>query len=116
MDDTLKFKLRAFVYYLVVEPWIEKVVQPSLRTASWILIFSGWLFHLAYLFFGGILALAISYIIKEYKSGKFIYWYRQRLYKKTKDEKKKYGLKVDALMEKEVRENEERNLPEMPPS
>lgn len=89
MDEALKFKLKTFVYYLLIEPWTEKVAGPSLKTASWILVFAGWAFRLSWIFFSGIILLAIVYVIKEYKSGKFIYWYRQRLYKKTKDEKKK---------------------------
>jgi len=91
MDETLRFKLKTFIYYLLVEPWTEKIVAPSLKVAAWILIFAGWLFRFSWIFFIGIAALVVAYVIKEYKSGKFIYWYRQRLYRKIKEEKKEDG-------------------------
>ena len=93
MRPETKFKLKTYIYYLVMEPWTENVSLPNLRTIIWVLITIALIFRWRILFFILIPIGVILYLMNEYKSGRFIYWYRQR----------KYGEQRKAL--KEVREN-----------
>ncbi len=80
MKPETKFKLKVYLYYLVVEPWTEKVALPNMRTVIWILIILAFIYKLDYLFFPLIIIGAVLYLAHEFKSGRFIYWYRQRKY------------------------------------
>ena len=93
MRPETKFKLKTYIYYLVMEPWTENVSLPNMRTIIWVLITIALIFRWRILFFILIPIGVILYLMNEYKSGRFIYWYRQR----------KYGEQRKAL--KEVREN-----------
>ena len=92
MKPETKFKLKVYLYYLIVEPWTENVSLPNMRSVVWILIMIALIFRWRILFFLLIPIGVILYLIHEFKSGKFVYWYRQR----------KYGEQKKAL--KEVRE------------
>jgi len=89
MDPKSKFKLKTFIYYLFVEPWTEKISLPNHRTMLWILIFMTFFFKLKILFFLFLLIGLFSHLVHEYKSGKFIYWYKQRKYKAQREALKK---------------------------
>lgn len=95
MKPEIKFKLKTYIYYLFVEPWTEKVSLPNFRTISLILLYFSLFYKLKILLLISIVALVIFHAINEYKSGKYIYWYRQRKYgaqrealKKIREEKK----------------------------
>lgn len=85
MEPKTKFKLKAFFYYLIVEPWTEKVQMPNLRTIIWISIFFSFFFKLKVLLFGSLFLGVIFHLISEFKSGRFIYWYRQRKFREQRE-------------------------------
>ncbi len=89
MDPAKKFKLRAFLYYLCVEPWTKKISLPNTRTMVWVLIFMTFFFKLKGLFFLFLLIGLFLHLRHEYKSGKFIHWYKQRKYKVQREALKK---------------------------
>jgi len=89
MDPKTKFKIKTFLYYLVVEPWTEKVSLPNFRSVFWILILIALLFRLETLLLISIILSLVSHLVYEFRSGKFIYWYRQRKFKEQKEALKK---------------------------
>ena len=89
MDEGTKFKLRVFLYYLIIEPWTEKISLPNFRTVNTILLCIALFFKWEIVIFVSIIVLIILQLINEYKSGKYIYWYRQRKYREQKDALKK---------------------------
>jgi len=99
VDSKTKFKVKTFLYYLVVEPWTEKVSLPNFRSVFWILILISLFFRLGTLLLVSIILGLISHLVYEFKSGKFIYWYRQRKFKEQREALKKI---------KEERKNEKR--------
>ena len=99
MDSKTKFKVKTFLYYLVVEPWTEKVSLPNFRSVFWILILISLFLRLGTLLLVSIILGLISHLVYEFKSGKFIYWYRQRKFKEQREALKKI---------KEERKNEKR--------
>lgn len=104
MDNLTKFKIKTFLYYLIIEPWTEKVSLPNFRFLIWILIIIASLFRLTYILLISVIIGVILHLVYEYKSGKFIYWYRQY-------QRKKYGIQKDTSKEKEQGGNdEEKNL------
>jgi len=82
-----------------VEPWTEKVSLPNFRSVFWILILISLFFRLGTLLLVSIILGLISHLVYEFKSGKFIYWYRQRKFKEQREALKKI---------KEERKNEKR--------
>ncbi len=97
MEPKTKFKLRTFLYYLVVEPWTEKISLPNFRSVSWVLIFIAVFFRFRYLLLISIILGLTFHLISEFRSGKYVYWYRNRKFKEQKEALKKI---------REERENE----------
>ena len=96
MDPKNKFKFKTYLIYLFLEPWTTKFHLPNLRTFVWVLIVISFLLKKPVLLFISIGVGILLYAINEYKSGKYIYWYRQR----------KYGEQREALRKiKEERRN-----------
>lgn len=86
MDPKTKFKLKVYLKYLILEPWTEKFSLPNLKTTIWILIIIAFFLRLKILLIITILLGLIVYLIREYKSGKFIYWYKKRKYKQKEEQ------------------------------
>jgi len=96
MKPETKFKLRTYIYYLLVEPWTEKVSLPNFRTIALVLLCFSLFYRLRVLLLISVISLIVFHMVNEYKSGKYIYWYRQR----------KYGEQREALRKiKEERRN-----------
>lgn len=89
MKPETKFRIRTYLYYLLVEPFTEKVNFPNTRTLSWIILLLGFFLKITPLFFLGIISGVFSYLYWEYKSGKYIYWYRNRKFKEQREALKK---------------------------
>lgn len=87
MEEKTKFKIRTFLYYLLAEPWTEKISLPNFSSLVWISILISAMSKNVILLWISIFIGIIFYMIKEYKSGKFIHWYR--IYKKQKISKEK---------------------------
>lgn len=87
--NNLKFKLKTYLQYLLIEPWTTKFSLPNFRTMTWILIVVALVFRLEALLIISIIVGAIFYLVYEFKSGKYIYWYRQRKYGNYKETLKK---------------------------
>ncbi|CAK0756769.1 hypothetical protein CCP1ISM_60023 [Azospirillaceae bacterium] len=84
-----RFKLKVFLIWLFLNPWTEKITLPNLSTIIWILIGVFFILKKEILLLISIIVGIIFYGIKEWKSGKFIYWYNQRRYKKRNEALKK---------------------------
>ncbi len=84
MKPETKFKLKTYLYYLLVEPWSEDFSLPNLRTLVWVLVPIVYFFELKIPLLILIIVGLILYFRHEYMSGKFVYWYRQRKYKDQK--------------------------------
>jgi len=87
--EKFKFKLKTFLIYTILWPWTERMAIPNLSTVSLIALFISLLirnFTFVWISFG---AWIIFYGIKEWKSGEFIYWYRQMKYRKRNETLKK---------------------------
>lgn len=120
MEEGTKFRIRTFLYYLVVEPFTEKVSLPNFSSIIWILILISVILKIPILLFISIIAGVIFYGIKEYKSGKFIYWYKMKKYKKYKKDKKSQKLegidvdidqkKIEEMLEKNLEENNKKEI------
>lgn len=106
MEEQFKFKIRTFLYYLLVEPFTEKITLPNPSTICWISIFLSLIFKIFWLLWISIILGVFFYIYKEFKSGEYIHWYRERKMKSFNDIKKK--LKKE---KKEKIENINKNLP-----
>ncbi len=89
MKPETKFKLKVYLYYLIMEPWTEDISLPNTRTIIWVLIFIAFFTKSEILLFLFIIIGLIFYLMHEFKRGKFIYWYRQRMYKNKGDALKK---------------------------
>jgi len=85
MNLQFKFKLKTYLYYLVFEPWTSKLSLPNFRTMAWILIVVALVFRSKSLLIISIIVGVIFYLVHEFKSGKYMYWYRQQKYKEQKD-------------------------------
>lgn len=108
MDNQSRFKLKTFLYYIVIEPWTEKVSLPNFRTLIWVLIIAASIFKLKYLLFISLILGVVLHLVYEYKSGKFIYWYK-------KYKRKKFGKLEEPLeLKDEESKDEERDLSKMP--
>ena len=81
LEPKEKFKLKTYIKYLLVEPWVNPF-RPNLRTVVWILIFVSLFFRWNVVLLISLIVGVILYLKSEYKSGKYIYWLRQRDYKK----------------------------------
>lgn len=89
MEPKTKFKIRTFLYYLIVEPWTENVSLPNFRSVFWVLILIALFFRLGTLLLISIILGLIFHLAYEFRSGKFIYWYRQRKFKEQREALKK---------------------------
>ena len=89
MEDKEKFKLKAFLIYIFVEPWVTPLKIPNLRTLSWILIIISLILKNSLLLWISIYAGILIHGINEYKSGKYIYWLRQRKFRERNEALKK---------------------------
>lgn len=107
MNNLTLFKIKTFLYYLVVEPWTEKVSLPNFRSLIWVSIIVASLLRLKYLLFISLILGVALHLIYEYRSGKFIYWYK-------KYKRKKFGQQGNVQQGEDVKENEEETLSELP--
>ncbi len=89
MKPETKFKLKAYLYYLIMEPWTDNISLPNTRTVFWVLTLVAIFFKSEILLLLSVIGGLIFYLLHEFKSGKFIYWYRQKKYKKQRDALKK---------------------------
>ena len=89
MDQKKKFKIKTFVYYLLIEPWTERFSIPNLRTLAWAFILLSVFLKSITLLVISISVGIISHLVYEFKSGKYIYWYKQRKYKTQKIKEKR---------------------------
>ena len=119
MDPKNKFKLKTFLYYLVLEPWTEQVTLPNFRTLNTIFLcislFLRWKIGVLI----GIILLVALQLVDEYKKGDYINWYRFRKYgnfkealKKVREEKKKNKLVQQETDVELKEEKEEVTLPQ----
>lgn len=95
MNEEKKFRLKAFVKYLFIEPWTESISLPNFRTLNTVFLLFALLYRWEIGIFISIILLVILQLINEYKQGRYIYWYRSRKYKdyqeaikKVREEKK----------------------------
>lgn len=79
-----KFRIKAFITYLFIEPWTSKVSLPNLRSISWGLIFASLFFRNRVLTISLMILGLVIYLFYEYQTGRYIYWYRMRMYKNKK--------------------------------
>ncbi len=89
MNGEKAFRLKTYLKYLVLSPFTEQVSIPNPRTTLWIVIFLSLLFRWGSSLIIFLMMQAILYLFYEYKSGKAIYWLRQRKYKESRDALKK---------------------------
>ncbi len=85
MKEEIKFKLKAFLYYIFIQPLISKYYIFNLSYISWFLIFLSLLFKQKLISTILILVAIMLYLIKEYKDGNYIYWYRNKKYPQYKE-------------------------------
>lgn len=83
------FKIKVYLYYLVVEPWTSQVRIPNLRSLSWVFIFIAFLFRNFIIEMSFATLGVLLYLIYEFKEGKYLYWYRSRKYKEHREALKK---------------------------
>ncbi len=89
MEEKEKFKLKVYLKYLILSPWKESVSIPNFSTITWVLIIISLLLKSKALLFVSVCLGVIFYLIKEYKSGIAMHWYRMRSYKEQKEALKK---------------------------
>lgn len=89
MEPQYKFKLKTYIYYLFIEPWTDKISFPNFRTLAWVFILIAVFFRLRELLIISIVFGVLVYLIQEFKSGRHIYWYRQRKFKEQREALKK---------------------------
>ncbi len=89
MKPDTKFKLKTYIHYLLVEPWTDKVSLPNFRTIVLIILCFSLIYKWRELLLISVISLVFLHMINEYRSGKFIYWYRQRKYKEQREALKK---------------------------
>lgn len=89
MKEEIKFKSKAFLYYIFIQPLVSKYYIFNLSYISWFLIFLSIIFINKITSTILIIVAVILYLIKEYKDGTYIYWYRNRKYPEYKEALKK---------------------------
>lgn len=89
MEPVTKFKLTTFLKYLLLEPWTEKFTLPNPNTICWALILLSLMFRNIIMLWISIILGLFFYFYREYKSGKYISWYRQRKMSSWNEVKKK---------------------------
>lgn len=89
MENKTKFKLITFFKYILIEPWVTKFSLPNFKTIIWGFIFFSLLLRRMWLIWTSVSIGIIYWLFSEYKSGKFIYWYRERKMKSYRDAKKR---------------------------
>lgn len=99
MKPETKFKIKTYLYYLVIEPWVTKISLPNFQTVSMFLLFFSILYRAQPWMFIFFTSTVLLYFINEFKSGKYVYWYRQRQFKRAKK-----------LIKKNKEGHDERNL------
>lgn len=88
MEPKIKFNLKTFLKYLVIEPWTERFI-PNMQSIIWILIFLFFFLRKPVLLLISIILGLIIHGIKEYKSGKHTKWYRDRKFGEHREAIKK---------------------------
>jgi hypothetical protein len=96
MEPRNKFRLKTFLYYILLEPWTEKLTLPNFRTLNTVLLCISLLYKWRVGILISIGLLVVLQLIDEWKKGDYIYWYRNRkgygnykeIIKKVKEEKK----------------------------
>lgn len=86
---TFFWKLKQYLKFIVIEPWVTKFSFPNIKTISLTFVFISLLlrnFILIWISFG---LYAIIHSINEFKSGQFIYLMRNRKFKDFYDIKRK---------------------------
>ena len=89
IDSETRFKLKTYLYYLAVEPFTERFNFPNTRTVSWGIVIVGALFRIDLLLFVGLVGGLCSHLYWEYKSGRYLSWYRNRKFKEQREALKK---------------------------
>ena len=87
--EKFKFKFKVFLIYLFLEPWTERITLPNFSTIIWGMIIVSLIIRKEIFLWISVGIGIIFYTIKEWKSGKFIYWYHQRRYRKRNEALKK---------------------------
>ena len=100
MKSKTKFKIKTYIYYLIIEPWTNKVYLPNFQTINWVLIFIAVFLRNRLMLIVFIISGVFFYLMNEFKSGKYVYWYRQRKYKKYKLESK--NSKMEGVDERDL--------------
>jgi len=89
MKEETKFKVKAFLSYILVAPLTSKFYIFNLSYISWFLIFLSLLFTSKIVRIILVIIAVILYLIKEYNDGNYIYWYRNKKYPEYKEALKK---------------------------
>lgn len=103
MKEETKFKLKAFLYYIFIQPLISKYYIFNLTYISWTLIFLSLLFKEKLISTILIIIAIVLYLIKEYMDGTYIYWYRNKKYPEYKEalrkvrEEKEQNIKINQI-------------------
>lgn len=89
MEEKTKFSLKTFLLYLAIEPWTENISLPNFTSIIWVCIITAVILKNELFLWISVGIGIIYFLIKEYKSGSHLNWYRNRKYEKWKDAKKK---------------------------
>lgn len=92
MKPETKFKIKTYLYYLIIEPWTNKAYLPNLQTINWVLILIAAFLRNRLMLIVFIVLGIFFYLMNEFKSGKYIYWYRQRKFGEQREALKKIKL------------------------
>jgi hypothetical protein len=85
----LKFKIYTFIKYLLIEPWSTKVSLPNYRTLNWILLYFAVFFRYKWLMIILLITGLMFHLIEEWRSQRYIDWYRSKKYINRKEALKK---------------------------
>lgn len=88
MKAETKFRIRCYLYYLAIEPWVSKFQVPNIRTLNLIVLVLAAFFKWRIILFITIFLAIVFHMIGELKSGKAIHWYRNYHYKKLRENNK----------------------------
>lgn len=109
IDEKFKFKLKTYLKFLIIEPWVTKFQMPNLRTINFIVLFLSAFFRWRIALFITIFLAIIFHMIGELKSGTPINWYRNYHYKKLRENGEK-EIKEEAENSEELKDDKENNL------
>lgn len=94
IDEKFKFKLKTYIKYLFIEPWVSQFQMPNLRTVNWVLIILGLWFRWKIVILITIPLAILFHMYGEWKSGAHINWYRNYHYKKLRENEEKETEKI----------------------